>query len=155
MEQVLVPHNDSLTATSPLEYHTKVNALQAWMEGEVQADIPLRHYFVLGLYAREVDIKAGTLMVSKIHKTEHLFILSKGSLSVLTENGVVKLTAPHTMITKPGTRRVAYAHDDSVVTTFHVTNKTDLAEIEADIIAAVPDNTPSLIADVCTLLKGV
>ena len=43
---------------------------------------------------------------TKIHKKEHPFFLMKGKMSILTENGVKHIQAPHHGITKPGTKRI-------------------------------------------------
>ena len=48
--------------------------------------------------------------------------------------GWTKLVAPYTGITKPMTRRVLLIEQDCIWTTFHVTEKTDVGEIEKDII---------------------
>lgn len=93
------------------------------------------HRFAPGLYCRETFLPAGTLLTSKIHKTTHVFTISMGDILVWTpESGAVRYVAPFTDITKPGTRRVLFALKDTVWSTYHVTEKTDLAEIEADII---------------------
>ncbi len=42
--------------------------------------------------------------------------------------------APHTGITMPGTRRLLVMHEDTVWTTFHVTDLTDPKEIEDEIV---------------------
>ena len=94
------------------------------------------HYFAKGLYAREIFIPKGTLLTGKIHRTEHLNIISKGDISVVTEEGTKRITAPFTMIAKPGTKRVGYAHEDTVWTTVHATDETDLEKIELELIAA-------------------
>jgi len=95
-------------------------------------DCPIRHFFTDGLYAREMSAPADSLITSKIHKTEHLFILSKGSLCVWDENGnEVILEAPYIGITKAGTRRVAYIIEDVVWTTFHA-NPENENEIEIE-----------------------
>ena len=100
-----------------------------------QVGCPLVHRFTPGLYIREIFMPKGTLVVSKIHKTEHPFVVSKGRVSVWTADaGVVHLQAPHCGITKPGTRRLLYMHEDVVWTTFHPTQETDVEKIEAMII---------------------
>ena len=100
---------------------------------DVDRYIPLRHFFTPGLYIREVFIPKGTKVITKIHKTEHPFVISMGRVSVWTPaTGVLHYEAPFTGITRPGTRRLIYAHEDVVWTTFHPTNKTDPAEIEKD-----------------------
>ena len=102
-----------------------------------QVDCPLVHRFTPGLYTREIFMPAGTLIVSKIHKTEHQFIIVKGKVSVFIEgegDGVKTFTAPHVGITKAGTRRVLLIHDDCAWLTAHATDKTTPEEVEADII---------------------
>ena len=98
-------------------------------------DCPVKHHFTPKLYCREIHIPAGTLLTSKIHKTEHPYIISQGAITVWTqEQGVVTLQAPHHGITKPGTKRLLYANTDTVWTTMHVSDKTNVDEIEKDII---------------------
>lgn len=97
---------------------------------------PLTHSFAPGVYVRQIEIPAGTLVVGKIHKHEHPNFLMKGRVSVLTESGgVEELVAPLQMISPAGTKRIVYAHEDTVWTTIHVTDSTDLEEIEDHVIA--------------------
>jgi len=103
---------------------------------------PLKHTFVDGAYVREMTMPAGMLLVSKIHKTCHAYFLLKGEVSVLTEEGVVRFKAPFSGVTMPGTKRIIYAHSEVVWTTVHVTGKTDIDEIENDIIAKSYDEIP-------------
>ena len=96
---------------------------------------PLKHSFADGCYIREVFNPAGELLVTKIHKKKHPYFLMKGTMSILTENGVEKISAPHNGITIPGTKRIIYTHTDCVFITVHVTDKTNLEEIESEVIA--------------------
>lgn len=94
--------------------------------------IPHIHKFTPGLYIRELHMPPGTLITSEVHATEHPYVISSGSCYVFTEDaGWRYCRAPHTGITLPGTKRVVFALDPLVWTTFHVTNLTDLEEIEA------------------------
>lgn len=100
-----------------------------------QVEIPVRHLFTPGLYAREVRVKAGTLVVTKVHLTEHPFVVSQGVILVVTAAGEqLRVEAPYTGVTKAGTRRVGYVVEDAVWTTFHATDLTDPDEIERTII---------------------
>lgn len=125
----------ALSVTSP-RGHELVDACERVMaENPTLFDPPLTHRFTPGLYVREIFIPAGTLLTSKIHKTEHPFVISQGVISVWSEDrGVEHLYAPHTGITKPGTRRVLYAHTDTVWTTFHPSEETDVGTLEAQLI---------------------
>jgi hypothetical protein len=113
----------------------KIDALETLMLREPQVEIEPVNYFASGLYAREITIKAGTLLTGKIHRTEHLNIVSKGRIIVWTEDGMREVAAPFTMVSRPGTKRVGYALEDTVWTTIHATTETDLVKLEAELIA--------------------
>lgn len=95
----------------------------------------LVHHFSKGIYARELHIPAGILLTGQIHKYPQLNILSKGRMSVLTEEGVREVEAPFTVSSPAGTKRIAYAHTDCVWTTILPTDETDIEEIEKYFIA--------------------
>ena len=65
-------------------------------------EVPVVHHFAPGVYMRQMDASAGTLVVSKMHRTEHMNILLKGSLTVATENGIELLKAPCVLKSMPG-----------------------------------------------------
>lgn len=115
------------------------------LSGELQAvDLPLVHRWTPGLYIRQIFMPAGTLLTSKIHKTEHPYVVTKGRVSVYIPGvGVQELAAGHFGITKPGTRRVLYIHEDTTWITFHpnADDEEDLAVIEGRLIE------PHLLAD--------
>lgn len=113
----------------------KVDELQLALGKLPQCEMPLTHSFVPGFYVRTIRMPKDALVVSKIHLTEHPFVITKGRVSVWNETtGVQHFTAPHAGITKPGTRRVLYVHEDCEWTTFHATDLTDPAKIEEQII---------------------
>lgn len=130
---------ENLPETSSREKILSFENAIANSEGAMFGDndhCPLKHTFGDGVYVREIFIPAGTLIVGKIHKHKHPNFLLKGKVSVYTEqNGVEKLEAPLSIISKAGTKRVVYAHEDAVWITVHVTDKTNLTEIESEIIS--------------------
>ena len=78
------------------------------------------HMFTDGMYIREIFMPAGSLITSKVHKTEHPYIVSYGKVAVSIDgDDWNEITAPYTGITKPGTRRVLYILEDCIWTTFH------------------------------------
>ena len=96
---------------------------------------PVKHTFAGGCYIREIFNPAGLILVTKIHKKEHPFFLMKGKMSILTEDGVKTIQAPHNGVTPPGTKRVIFTHEDCVFITVHATDKTTSEEVEEDVIA--------------------
>lgn len=100
-----------------------------------QIEAPVECRFTPGLMSRQIFMPAGSAHLSKVHKTEHQFIVSQGACFV-SENGGPRflLNAPYHGITKPGTWRTLFIVTDCVWTTFHPTDKTTVEEVEADII---------------------
>ena len=97
-------------------------------------EVPVVHHFAPGVYMRQMDAKAGTFIVSKMHRTEHFIMFLKGSCSVLTDDGVELIEAPCVLRTMPGTKRAGYFHEDTSCITIHPTDSTDLEEIEKQVI---------------------
>ncbi len=100
-----------------------------------QIDPPVFHHFSEGCYAREMHLAAGSVIVGKIHRHQHPIILSAGKISVSSESGSEIIEAPRTWVSEAGTKRLIYAHTDAVLTTIHITDSTDLEEIEREVIA--------------------
>lgn len=98
-------------------------------------DYVTRHYFAPGSYAREIELPEGSVVVGKIHKHAHVNVISKGKVRVATPDGITEMSAPITFISSPGTKRVVIALEDTVWTTVHVTEETDLDKIETELIA--------------------
>ena len=113
----------------------KVYELEALMKLQPQLQLKVVNYFSHGVYARELHIPAGTMLTGEIHKLENLNILSQGDISVLTERGMVRVQAPFTVVSPPGTKRIALAHTDCIWTTIHGTFEKDLNVIEKYFIA--------------------
>ena len=120
---------------------------------ELHAYNPVKHTFTDNCYVREIFNPAGQLIVTKIHKKEHPFFLMKGKMSILTEDGVVELEAPHHGITKPGTKRIIYTHTDCVFITVHGTDKKTPEEVEEEVIAKNFDD-PVISIEEINLLKS-
>ncbi len=128
----------------------QIERLQAEMVQMPQADLQTEHYFSeSGMYCRKVFRPAGTLIVGKVHKHHHLFLCAMGEIIAWTENGMKRLQAGDVVESKPGTKRVTLAVTDAIGVTVHRTDKTDLDEIEAELVE--PDNTA--LFDSSNLLK--
>lgn len=117
-----------------LSARQKILALQDELGKLPQVEIVTTHHFSKGLYAREIFIPKGTILVGKIHKYQSLNILSQGDITILTEFGARRVRAPYTVVSPPLTKRIGYAHEDTVWTTVHATDETDLEKLEDELI---------------------
>lgn len=121
----------SLGNPRDLSMRDKVNILEEEMLKREQIEIPIRHHFSPGVYAREITIPAGTLITGRIHLYTQLNILSGGEISVLTDEGMKRVSAPFTVVSPPGTKRIAFAHTECTWTTILATEEKDPDKMEA------------------------
>jgi quercetin dioxygenase-like cupin family protein len=131
--------NDLLLNNVPTR--EQIERLQMEMSAMPQSELQLasdamqtEHYFHGGMYARKLTRPAGTLIVGKVHKQDHYFLCAKGEIIAWSEKGMVHLNAGDIIESRPGTKRVTLAVTDAIGITFHKTDKTDLDEIEKDLI---------------------
>ena len=125
-------------------------------------DSPVKHYFSpvdenygCCTYAREILLRKGSLVIGKIHRHQHLNIISKGKVTVFTEFGKKELEGPCTFVSEVGLKRAVYAHEDTIWTTIHLTahmGEENLDKIEDEVIAPSYGDI-GLIASVNDLMK--
>lgn len=94
------------------------------------------HFFAGGMYCRRIHIPHGYLIVSKIHKTEHLFIGCSGELQVAGQGETYILRAGDVIPSAIGTCRAVLALSDVICMTVHKTDTTDFAALEAEMVEA-------------------
>lgn len=111
-----------------------VNNLQKTMLEMHQVEIETKHSFCDGVYAREISIPKGVALVGAKHKTAFFMVISKGECVITDSSKKKTYQAPYTAVSKVGAKRAILALKDTVLTTFHKTNETDIYKIENDII---------------------
>lgn len=121
--------------TTPVEIRAGVADLAEALKPYPQEELPVQHEFLDGIYMRTVMMRAGLVVVGKIHKQEHVAIISKGRASVVTENGVVEMAAPFMFKSPPGVQRALIIHEDMIWTTVHRSEHRDLDKLEEQLIA--------------------
>ncbi len=100
-----------------------------------------KHVFTPGCYCRTTFLPHGTILTTKTHAQEHQFVVLVGEATVWSENaGWQLIRAPYQGITYPGTRRVIYAHSDTVWATYHPSNATNLEDLEEELIMKRANN---------------
>lgn len=94
----------------------------------------IQHHFTAGVYAKEVHIPAGMLLVSHSHPHDHLSILASGRI-VLTVNGVAtEMTGPRAINILARHEHTVVALTDSVWFCIHATEETDPAKVDGAIL---------------------
>lgn len=118
----------------PATIRAKVLSLQEHVRQMPQVEPITNHYMAGGMYAREVFQEAGVLVIGKVHRKEHFFIVTKGSVHVVLADGPKILTAPCVLISSPGTKRALYTEEGCTYMTVHKTNKKNIAKIEKELV---------------------
>ena len=52
---------------------------------DILFDPPVTHRFVGGVYAREIFLPKGSITAGRIHKTDHVSVISMGAVEVITD----------------------------------------------------------------------
>jgi len=100
----------------------------------------LTHRFTRGIYVREFKMKAGSIIVSKLHAQEHICIISAGKAVVTTESGTQVIEAPCTFVSPAGSKRVLLIVEDMVWSTVHRSDETEVERLESELIIPEPDD---------------
>lgn len=113
--------------------HELEHQIAELLPAQLDIDRVTAHHHCDGVYARQLFLPAGTIAVGKMHLEENFFLLVSGEVTMATDDGPVRLTAPFMCITKPGSKRIAYAHTDVVMLNFHAnpSNERDVERLEA------------------------
>lgn len=98
-----------------------------------QVDCPVAHHFGPGIYIREVTLPAGIYATGHAQKFEHLNILLKGKVAILSDGEVKVLEAPLIFTGQPG-RKVGYIIETCVWQNVYATSETDIDKLEAHFI---------------------
>jgi quercetin dioxygenase-like cupin family protein len=112
----------------------KVLTAERMMRDMPQVELKTTHYFADGIYAREVFRPAGTVIVGKVHRKEHLYIVTQGRVRVVMDDDMKEYAAPAVIVSKPGTKRAVYAIEDSVCMTVHRSKKRNLDKLERELV---------------------
>lgn len=123
--------------TQPVTEYRMMDRLAAECLKLPDVEAPLIHTFTKGLYKRRILLKAGTICVTKIHNTQHPYVILQGDGEVSTDGvNFEHYEGPCEGVTEPGTQRFIIVNTDTVWITYHPNpeDEKDLLKIEEKII---------------------
>lgn len=124
---------------SKLPTRADIQNLQVELAKYEQGEPVTEHLFSNGMYCRKMIIPKDTVIIGKVHKEAHFFICAAGSMKVLWDGGCSILNAGDVLCSEAGVKRVIVTLTDVIGMNIHRTDKTDLDEIESELIE--PDET--------------
>lgn len=135
-----VTYGKGFEVDAPVSMRDKVQALQDELCNLPQFEPPTEHVFHGGMYCRQVWRPAGCLIIGKVHKKEHFYMIVSGTVTVTTDDGVQTLTGPMLLCSKPGTKRAVYADTDALCMTIHRVDSDNLESVESDLVEDDPNS---------------
>lgn len=110
-----------------------------------QLEIPVTHYFLPGVYVREITMPAGTTGVGHKHKQHHLNVVLTGHAIVTWDGHTEEIRAPYVFESMPGAQKAFQVVEDFRLMTVHSNpdNLTDLTKIEKLIFDLPEENIES------------
>ena len=131
MNTEVVEQNSSLVAD-------KIDTLTREMATLPQVDCPVQHFFGPSIYIREMLIPAGTVIVGKYHKEDHLCSMIEGRMIVMGEDGEQReVAAPAVFMAKKG-RKTAYVIETVRFQNIFSTDETDVEKLEHMLVEDSP-----------------
>ena len=135
-----VAYGKGFEVSEPAPMREMVEALQVEISKHPQYEPPTEHVFHGGMYCRQVWRPEGCLIVGKVHKKEHFYMIVSGTVTVTTDDGVKTLTGPMLLCSKPGTKRAVYANTDALCMTFHRVDSTTVEAVESELVEDDPQS---------------
>jgi hypothetical protein len=127
----LAEQNSNLTSN-------KVDALLREVSALPQVECPVQHFFGPSIYIREVVMPAGTVVVGKYHKEDHLCNMIEGRMVVVGEDGEQReVAAPAVFMAKKG-RKTAYIIETVRFQNIFSTDETDVEKLEHMLVEDSP-----------------
>ena len=123
----------------PLPSADRIAVLQQAVMDLPQYEPPTEHIFHGGMYCRQVWRPAGCVIVGKVHKKEHFYMIVYGTVRITADDGVRVITGPALLCSKPGTKRAVYAETDALCMTFHAVDAKTVEDAEAELVEDEPN----------------
>ena len=97
-------------------------------------ELPLEHFICNKTYVRQITLPKDMVVIGKVHNFDHTSILSKGDVTIMTSEGTTRIKAPATWISKAGTKRLIYVHEETIWATIHQSENTVVEDLEKEIV---------------------
>jgi hypothetical protein len=116
----------------------KIDALMRELVSRPQVECPVTHHFGPNIYIREVVMPAGTVVIGKYHKHDHMCNMIQGRMIVVSEDGErAEVVAPCVFMAKKG-RKTAYILETVRFQNIYSTDETDVEKLEHMMVDDLP-----------------
>lgn len=117
----------------------KVNVIEAELLKYKQVELEVEHYFAPGVCVRQLFVPKGVLLTGRIHKYDQVHFVLRGDISILIGDDIKRFKTSAIICSPAGSKRVAYAHEDTSWMMVLGTHETDIEKIENHFTAATEE----------------
>lgn len=121
-------------ASNEVVQRDKIHALQESMRELPQFTEELFHHFCRGVYARQMNVPKGVVLVGKTHKYDCINFIMRGEVEVVSPEGKTRIKAPEIFVSPARTKRAMVVIEDLTWVTVHASNETDIDLLEMELI---------------------
>jgi mannose-6-phosphate isomerase-like protein (cupin superfamily) len=111
-----------------------LDRMRKWLDTQPQYEPETKHYFHAGMYCREVWRAAGIMVIGKVHKKEHFYVIASGTVAVTTDDGEEVITGPRVLTCNAGTQRAVFSLTPVTTMTFHICKARTVEEAERELV---------------------
>jgi len=124
--------SNRLTLAERRERRDKISRFEDAIKQQPQVEdqTVLKHFFLDGLYMRQITIPAGVMLTGKIHRHHTTNFITRGKVAIYSEFDEQVITAPHVYISEPGTKKACLTLEQTTIINGHMTHETDLEKLE-------------------------
>ena len=121
-----------LTLADRLERREKIRRFEQAVSEQTQVEdqTVLKHFFLDGLYLRQITIPAGVVLTGKIHRHKTMNMITRGKVAIYSEFDEQIITAPFMYISEAGTKKACFTLAETTIINGHMTHETDLRKLE-------------------------
>jgi len=116
------------------KYREQIIEFESVLKQLPQLSEELIHHFAHGVYAREMRVPCGTILVGKIHRYSCINFIMSGVVEVRSQEGAYRIEAPYVFVSPGLTKRAMVALTDLTWVTVHPANSENLDELERELI---------------------
>lgn len=119
----------------------RMSRLRTEISALPQYEPETEHYFHGGMYVRKVTRDANVVLVGRVHKKEHFYIVIAGRIAVTDgECEPVEYGPGDVICSMPGTQRSVVSITKATTLTVHKTRATTVEQAEAELCEDDPDS---------------
>lgn len=111
-----------------------VERMKQWLATQVPYEPQTKHYFHAGMYCRQVWRDANVMVIGKVHKKEHFYVIVSGTVAVTTDDGEELITGPRVLKCKAGTQRAVFSVTEALTMTFHICEARTIEDAERELV---------------------